>query len=183
MILIDETYFTGELMLPNIPVNPLPESGTALALQTAGEKNLDVFVDKYVTDYLVRLFGRSFTRTFLDALELPTPGRIWLDLKDQLLIKTGSYKASPLANYVYYMVSSAAVTKTTQAGECDPDFDNSQNAFNRRKFSRAWNEMADMTRKLLKWFDRQWDVYGEYMTDCEGMDRKSIADYTNEFGI
>jgi hypothetical protein len=182
MILIDETYFTGELKLPNLPVNGAV-SGVALALQTVGENNLDVFVDKYVTDYLVRLFGRELALRFLEEIAKPLPSQIWVDVQDQLLMEFGAYKASPLANYVYFMVNRDAVTKTTQAGEADPDFDYAENVSNRRKFSRAWNEMARMTVRVFLWFCAHEEAYRDYAGDYSGREVHSIATYINDFGI
>jgi hypothetical protein len=182
MILIDDTYFIGELRLPNLPFNGAV-SGVSLAVQTVGESNLDVFVDKYVTDYLVRLFGREFALRFLEEIGKPQPGQIWIDVRDQLLQRYGSYRASPLANYVYFMVNRDAVTKTTQAGEADPDFDYAENVSNRRKFARAWNEMVGMTVSVYEWFCEHAETYLDYTGSHHGRNLYSISTCINDFGI
>jgi hypothetical protein len=175
MILIDGTYFIGELSLPNLPVTGgVAESGTALALQTAGENNLDVFIERYVTDYLVRLMGSELAHKFLQEIDRPSPDQIWLDIKNQLLTHFGSHKASPLANYVYFMVMRDATTKTTQGGEADPDFDFAQNVSNRYKYVNAWNWMADMTAHIERWLRENADTYREYAGRCTGKNVLSI---------
>jgi hypothetical protein len=165
MILIDGTYFTGELSLPNIPTLGVADAsdGVALALQTVGEDSLDVFVDRYVTEYLVLLFGRELTLVFLEEMGKQVPDGIWLDLKNRLLTGAGSYRASPLANYVYYWVMRDACTKTTQAGEADPDFDNAENVSSGRKLVKAWNDMVEMTFDVYNWFCRNVEHYEAYM--------------------
>jgi len=182
MILIDETYFTGELSLPNITAARGNASGVNMALQTVGESNLGVFADKYIVDYLVRLFGRKFALKFLDEIVQPAPLQMWLDVKDQLIKEFHSYKASPVANYVYYMVSRAAVTKTTMSGEKKPKSDFAYNVSNSDKLIRAWNEMVDMTVPIVKWFCEKYDTYTDY-ADCEGRNVCSITQKINEFGI
>jgi hypothetical protein len=100
MILIDGTYFTGGLSLPNTMLSPVGGAtvGVAAALLTVGENNLEWFVDKYVPEYLTLLLGREMAMTFIDEIAQPLPAQIWLDMKDQLLTVQGSYKASPAAN-------------------------------------------------------------------------------------
>jgi hypothetical protein len=184
MILIDGTYFVGELALPNIPVSGGEDlSGTALALQTVGENNLDVFIDKYVIDYLIRLLGRELAHKFLEEISKPSPDQIWLDIKNQLLITIGLYKMSPLANYVYFMVMRDAVTKTTQGGESDPDFDFAENASNRYKYVNAWNGMTDMTAPIVMWLCENADTYRSYAGRCVGKNVSSIVQKINKYDI
>ena len=183
MVLIDETYFTGELSLPNIPVSTPSSDGVALAIQTVGEKGLDIFVDKYVVDFLIRLFGRELTKAFLSGLEEETPLEIWINLKGLLLTRAGSYKASPLAGYVYYWLMRDARTKTTQAGESDPNFDNAENVNNCYKMVKAWNDMASMALGVHKWFCQHAREYERYTGSYQGRNVCSITQTINTFGI
>jgi len=184
MILIDETYFVGELSLPNIRTSGAGVSvGVDLALQTVGENDLDVFVDKYVIDYLVRLFGREFTQTFLDEIAATTPDPIWLNVRKQLLIKYGPYNYSPLANYVYFHLTRNAVTKTTQAGEADPKFEYAENASVSDNLITAWNDMTRMTLVIVKWFNEHFDDYKGYLKKASGRDVCSLTKFINKFGI
>lgn len=186
MILIDQTYFKGELSLPILSVsNPCDEEldGVALALQTVGENNLDGFVDKYVTDYLVRLMGLELTQTFLAEIETDSPAQIWTNLQKQLLIQFGTYKTSPLANYVYYWLMRDARTKTTTAGEADAEFDNAKNVNNQYKLVKAWNDMANTTLRIQRWLCQNKAIYAEYAADCTDRNICSLTMYINTFGL
>lgn len=185
MLLIDETYFTGELSLPNIQGTPFDDTsyGVALALYTVGENNLEVFADKYVTEYLIRLFGRELTEAFLNGLAEDKPGEIWSSLKGQLLFKTGNYKSSPLANYVYFHVMRNALTKTTMAGEASPTFDHAASVSNEHKLVKAWNDMAKMTMTPHSWFCENVETYKEYIGCMTGRNPWSILQLINTFGI
>ena len=176
----------GELSLPNISATiPAEDALDVLvyALQTVGEKNLETFIDKYAVDYLVRLFGVELTQTFLAELEKSSPAQIWLDLKDKLLLQAGSYKSLPIANYVYYWLMRDARTKTTMAGEADPDFDHATNANDRYKLVKAWNDMADMTLRVQQWFYRNIAHYREYLGEHTGRKSHTITTPINTFGI
>lgn len=185
MILIDETYFKGELSLPNIPMSSVDvaSSGVALALQSVGENNLSTFAYKYIVDYLIRLFGRELTELFLTEIVKESPDEIWSNLKKQLLIEIGPYKASPLANYVYYWLMRDARTKTTQGGEADPRFDNAENVNNNQKMVKAWNDMVSMTCSIQKWYCKNIDAYKEY-TGCQtGRNVCSITQHINTYNL
>ena len=183
MFLIDSSYFTDELTLPNIPVQEAASDGVALALQTVGENNLDAFANKYIVEYLICMFGRELTIKFIEEIKKPTPDTIWTNLKNQLLIEIDSYKASPLANYVYYWVRRAGESKLTQGGVTDPDFDFAQNVSDRRAVATVWNDMVRMTKAIDKWFRKNIEDYKDYYGDLIGRDIYSITGKINEFGI
>ena len=182
MILINSSYFVGELSLPNIQTTNTV-SGVKHALQTVGENNLDVFVNKYVIDYLVRLFGRELAQKFVYEIAQTSPDQIWIDIKDQLLYEIGSLKMSPLANYVYFMLMSDATTKTTQAGEVEPKHDFAHNASVRHKLVAAWNDMVKMTADILVWYRENLDNYKDYRGKSFRRNSNSLTRYINEFGI
>jgi hypothetical protein len=185
MLLIDKSYFKGELSLPNIPASVWDEAahGVALALQTVGGADLCIFVDKYVTEYLIRLFGRELTEEFLKEIGKEFPPEIWVKLKNQLLIRMGSYKVSPLANYVYYWLMRDARTKTTPSGEADPDFDNAENVNNQYKLVKAWNDMVHMNFSIFSWFRDNIRDYEAYAGCYTGRDVYSLTQYSNTFGL
>ena len=184
MLLIDNTYFIGELSLPNIHVSiPDGVSGTREALLAVGQKDLSVFVDEYVSEYLIKMFGSELTRKFLEEIAGNAPDEIWSNLKKQLFFGAGSYKASPLANYVYYYIMRGTRTKTTQAGEASPTFDNADRADNRYKMERAWNKMVDMTWCIDKWFCANYQVYEAYSGQYTGRAIWEITEYMNFIGV
>jgi len=61
MFIINENLFVGEIAIPQLAVSrvlgSLPTYGSAKAIQTSGENNLDVFVDTKTTEYLRLMFG------------------------------------------------------------------------------------------------------------------------------
>lgn len=185
MILIDKTYFEGELSLPNIPTSSvdIASDGVAKALQSVGENNLGVFCNKYIVEYLCLLFGCELAETFLAEIVKDEPDDVWSNLKKQLLIEIGPYKASPLANYVYYWVMRDARTKTTQAGEADPKFDNAENVNNNQKMVKAWNDMVKMTCVIKKWFCQNYESYETYIGCQTGRNVCSITQCINTYGI
>lgn len=184
MILIDETYFRGELSLPNIPTSSADGvSGVALALQSVGENNLDAFCNKYVVEYLCLLFGCELAEKFITEIVKEKTDEVWSNLKKQLLIEIGPYKASPLANYVYYWLMRDARTKTTQAGEADPEFDKAKNANNNNKMVKAWNDMVKMTSKINNWYCKNMEVYKDYIGCQTGRNVCSINQPINIYNL
>jgi hypothetical protein len=81
------------------------------------------------------------------------------------------------------MICADAVTKTTQAGEADPNFDFAENAVNRGKFITAWNDMVGMTIPIVKWYCGKESVYKEYAGCYTDMDLYGITTKINRFGI
>lgn len=65
MFLLNDTYFTGETNIPNLPKENQEEDytfyGSAYMTQTAGETNLKTFIDNKVTEYLNKFFGSTLT--------------------------------------------------------------------------------------------------------------------------
>ncbi len=184
MLLIDSTYFNGNLSLPNIPVlEASADDGVAMAIQTVGENNLNVFVDKYVVDYLIQLFGKDLTTAFIAGLDEDPVPEIWENLKRQLLIKIHTQKTSPLANYVYYWLMRDAITKTTQAGEVRPKLDGAQNAEVKRKLVSAWNEMVEMNGHVINWFFANRNDYEDYIGQASGADIKNLTAPINTMNI
>jgi len=103
MFIIDETYFTGEISIPNLPTSRIGETfadfGMAKMMQTVGENNLLVFVDSKTTEYLRIFFGEAFAskleeawfdyvecteyiETELAVIDNDTPRNTWITLPD-----------------------------------------------------------------------------------------------------
>ena len=78
MLLIDDTYFIGEISVPNLPSSRMADEfayfGSARMTQTAGENNLLTFIDNKVTEYLVSMFGEELTDTLIQE---------WYDYKQE----------------------------------------------------------------------------------------------------
>jgi hypothetical protein len=196
MILIDETYFIGELSLPMLPVRVCvnndddndeeedSEREWKNVIQTVKENELETFVDEYVPKYLIKLFGIQFTQTFLEEISKENPDKIWVNLKNQLLLKFGSYKASPLACYVYYWLMRDARSTTTIVGEAQPKFDNANNANIGIKLIKAWNNMTNMTKNVVNYvFCLHYSDYEPYLKDCKCVDHVDLTTKINAFNL
>lgn len=71
MYIIDDTYFTGEISLPNLPVSGIGDDyaayGMAKAMQTVGENNLLTFINNKTDEYLRSFFGARFADIINEA--------------------------------------------------------------------------------------------------------------------
>lgn len=101
--IIDGTYFTGEISLPNLPVSRVGDDyadfGMAKMIQTVGENNLLVFIDTKTTEYLRTFFGdtlanklqeawfdyiecKSTVKTPILTFNSDTPRNVWVKVPD-----------------------------------------------------------------------------------------------------
>lgn len=136
MALIDKTYFTGEL--------DIPDTGNANV-----EARLNSFINKYEPKFLTLLLGAALYGDYKTAKAAATEeaplAAIWTDL--EALVK------SLLAGYVYYWYMRDAATKTTGVGEVKPAVENGAVVDSMAKQVRAWNEMAEGIRDLYDMLD------------------------------
>lgn len=145
-MLINEEYFKGEIVIPN-----LNSIGNGISSQIASS-NLELllfFIDKYEKRFLVSLLGRDRADEFYKEIEKGELSGKWLDLKNRLVDET--LKISPIANYVYYWYRRCNVSVTTDIGEMETDSDNSVRVSPALKMCRAWNEMVDWVIDIQKW--------------------------------
>ena len=145
-MLINEKYFKGELVIPN-----LKSGGNGISSQIASS-NLELllsFIDKYERRFLVFLLGRDCADEFYKEIESGELSGKWLDLKNKLVDET--LKLSPIANYVYYWYRRDNVSITTGVGEMETDSDNSVRVSPALKMCRAWNEMVEWVIDTREW--------------------------------
>lgn len=66
MFFIDETYFKGELTIPQLPTSYIGEDeatyGTALMIQTSAENNLYNFIDTKTIEWLTYMYGEQLAQ-------------------------------------------------------------------------------------------------------------------------
>ncbi len=145
-MLINEEYFKGEIVIPN-----LNSVGNGISSQIASS-NLELllsFIDKYEKRFLVSLLGRCCADEFYKEIEKGELSGKWLDLKNKLVDET--LKISPIANYVYYWYRRNDVSITTGIGEMETDSDNSVRVSSALKMCRAWNEMVEWVIDTRVW--------------------------------
>ena len=145
-MLINEEYFKGEIVIPN-----LNSVGNGISSQIASS-NLELllsFIDKYEKRFLVSLLGRCCADEFYKEIEKGELSGKWLDLKNKLVDET--LKISPIANYVYYWYRRNDVSITTGIGEMETDSDNSVRVSSALKMCRAWKEMVEWVIDTRVW--------------------------------
>lgn len=178
MVLLDATYFKGNLSLPNISYND--REGLGKLLQTVGENNLNYFIEKYEPECLRLMLGSALYESFINGLNEDPIADKWILLRDALFRKEDKYSFSPVANYVYFKVKKDSRTKTTASGEKLEDSSFTKNVSDEYKLVDVWNEMCSQVRDLWKNFLK--DNYSDYEEYLKGFEPCGFG-YINGFGI
>ena len=146
-MLIDATYFIGELAIAN------RDKASVIA-------SINLFIQKYEAKYLRMVMGETIYADYLAGIEEdPIPAK-WTDLQN--VIRVASTKDSPIAGYVYWWYMRDQASQTVGMGQVKPLAENAIMVSNIDKMTRAWNEMVDQTKVVAKFlFDNQ-DTYGNY---------------------
>lgn len=160
-MIIDYTYFRGEIMIAQLS-------------QAEVREDLQLLIDKYETSYLKKLLGLGLYNAFIAGID-PISGadQKWLNIlqgveyehngKDYEWIGfENSEKESPIANYVYYKYITKEVEQTTGIGQVVPKAENAVIASADPKRVRAWNEMVNWQRGLIRYLDQNRNIYPEW---------------------
>lgn len=172
-MLIDRTYFVGELNIPNTD-------------QLAVSSLTDLFIEKYEERFLKTALGYSLYKAFKAGLQEMTIAQKWIDLRDgveyvSLSGKTIFYrglisqpsilvpppsapsdKQSPIANYVYYWFIINSHTQTSSMGEKKSQTENAVSISPNNKLVRAWNEMHQWVGELICFLNTKSSTYSEW---------------------
>jgi hypothetical protein len=185
MPLIDTTYFTGEINIPNAGV-----SGNA------SDTLLIYFIKQFETEFLVKALGRNLYRGFMTALGLNVTtgayanvangkaadsvdqkwkdllnGKEYTDQNGDLQKWKGfislsddgtTIKQSIIANYVYYWFMRNNASQTTSSGEAKGSSENSAPVSPRFKMCNAWNKMHYEIKELNRFLKNNMSVYSEW---------------------
>lgn len=158
MYFIDRSYFIGEINIPNA-------DGEIVGSQ------LDVYIQKYEPEFLLRLMGPVMYAGMKDAgfpaqIGLPVPtvdNQKYIDLIEGKSYTyygrgykffgiapryntTDFFKESPIANYVYFRFMENLTTQTTSGGEVKTSNENAISAPPGGKMVKAWNEISKWER-------------------------------------
>lgn len=178
-MLIDASYFVGELNIPNTD-----------DLSVLSE--LTSFINKYEVNFMREALGMDLYRAFMNALGQTSAGYLnvtegkanedidqkWKDLlngKEYIGLDVRlhkwigfvsvaddvSGKKSPIANYVYYWWMRSHATQSTGVSEVVANADNAVNVSVAEKASRAWNEMVEWIHDLI-WFMDYSSSFADY---------------------
>lgn len=158
-MILDGTYFQGELYLPMIKNNEEVE-GLAEMIQSIGENNLDWYIAKYETKFLVNVLGEKLYESFITGLSTSPILPKWIALKNSLFIVGEKFSYSPAANYVYFYVTTNGRTSTTLKGEVVEEQSYAKNVTNGDKLVKPWNEMCRQISTFYRDFlFPNWDIY------------------------
>jgi hypothetical protein len=153
MPLIDASYFTAEINIPNADKPEVSEL-------------IDTFIEKYEKRFLHELLGHGLYTDFIAGVAVkPVPDAIWTDLKNGTNYtynqRTYNYPGikNAIANYVYYWYMRNNATETTGIGEVVNKAENAVRVSPSIKMSRAWNEMVTDVWKLVSFLDTKATVY------------------------
>lgn len=149
MSLIDSTYFRAELLIAGLS-NTIDGNATRLTS----------FINKYEARYLKDLLGDDLYAEFISGITVDPIDAKWIDLQNKIVNSTT--KESPIANYVYYYFQRDATTSTVGVGESNQISENANSASSVDKQIRAWNEMVDYNRKLVKFIQENKADYPSY---------------------
>lgn len=156
---LDETYFKGELYLPNLRFKE-KAVGMAIADQITGEKNLEYFVKKYEVRYLQEALGCELTKAFITGIE--SGDEFWNDLYAHLYFEEMGIKFSPAANYVYFHIMRDNRVQNTMFGLVRQQSDRSKVVEDGDKLILIWNDMVHQTMVAHDFLRSNWDKYKPY---------------------
>lgn len=162
MALIDQSYFFNELNI--------------------GQKNsadvserLDNYIDTYEPAYLNKLLGQSFAALFTASIESPSPEQRFVDIKNMLI-----GKPSAIAAYVFFWYQRDCAIFATGSGDSRSESENAKPVPERIRQVRAWNIMAERSRKVICHIIENSSIYSEF--DRNKIEREVLHDL-NIFGI
>ena len=200
-MLIDKTYFTGSIELPNV------EQGTVNPDLVLNNDDLTRAIQQYEFEYLQDVFGFSIAKDILSKVDAngvinPSSDQKYFDLIEGvgdwvgLRYEVSGIKYSQIANYVYCKYLYDTETKLTNLGNTVDDVEKGVIRSSWNKFNDAWREMFKY-RQLFEceydWYyyetsynrDTSFKTLYEYIRDSDEWDTKNFIwyDNTNSLGI
>jgi hypothetical protein len=158
-MLIDQSYFVGELSIPT---------------NTAGTlERLDLFIKKYEPELLQEILGYELYRDYKASAPIAVPytylqnGKEYTDrtgrlVKWQGLRQTSPVKKSLVANYVYYQWLRDQDTQNTTIGVAQAKSENAARVSPIDKMVNAWNEMSAWIKDLICFLEQHPDDFPQF---------------------
>lgn len=132
-MLIDLTYFTGEILV-------------AQRSQLEVQEDLNRLINKYEPKVLTDLFGKTMYAAFKSGIEAAEPEARWTNLKNgvagEWMGLANDAKLSLIANYVYCKYLRKENTQNVGIGTVETKGENSRKIAPIDTYVRAWNEMV-----------------------------------------
>lgn len=167
-MLIDQSFFVGEILVPNL---------TGAGLIPAGNvEELNRFISKYEPEFLDEVLGQSLSAAFQAGVSEATPEQRWVDLKNRLVNETT--KLSPIAGYVYYHYFRDRLSTSSGLGEIEAVGENANVVLNTDKMSRAYNDAVRKGRAVFSWVIQNAETYPEF-----DLEHEYTLSPVNTFGI
>lgn len=182
MPLIDQTYFFGELLIPN---------------KSSNANSLNEYINEHENRLLVDLLGYELHKLFAAGIAAPSPAEKWLAIRDGkeytnrsgvftkwvgLKFSQGTAQKSLIANYVYWHWMQDMASFTTGSGEKTADNQNAVTASPASKMVRAWNQMVEWNRELVEFLLTNATDYPEFQNHY-GRIPRSLLKKQNLFNI
>jgi len=141
-MIVDFSDFKGEARIPDL----LHEIGTEDAVNTATQKAMQEFIDKYELKYLLQFFGDEDSVNDLeDYNDLPEIEKTDED-KNRLIESLKSI----IPNFIAFYWFRNETVRNTGIGAVIPQGQNSNRINNVDRSVFIWNEMVGKSRKLYK---------------------------------
>jgi hypothetical protein len=156
-MLLTPSYFEGD-----IAIGQVEQPDVAARVQ--------LLINQHEPLYLQSLLGARLAGELEEAMGGEAPPQKWAALSEQLL--------RPCALWVYCYYNNQNATVATAAGEATPKVDNATRKSAVLKTVAAWNEMATLSLKALRWVEERSEEYGNPQPECMAYFRP-----INELGI
>ena len=158
-MLIDTTFFTGDLHIEGLSGSPGIPSATSYAIS----EELQNFIDKKERDFYAAAIGVDNAKEFVSYLvNAPLlPVEKWENLKRMLVEEIGGVNYSPIAYYIFFYYLRNNQTKVTPLGVRSSDEEGKSQPC-REKMIYAWNEMVNLNEYLSRWLYKNRSDYGGY---------------------
>lgn len=144
--LVDEDYFYGEIVIPNLN-------------STDKIETLEADITIYQKEILIALLGYQLYTAFIAGLAADPVLQKWTDLKEgvefsfELYGKTitrkwigleNSEMISLISDYTYFKIKEKEASRSAEIGEVNPDSENSTRSDSSDKMANAWLRMREM---------------------------------------
>jgi len=199
-MLIDKTYFTGSIELPNV------EQDTVNTDLVLNNDNLIRAIQQYEFKYLQDVFGFTIAKEILSKVDsngviIPSSDQKYFDLIEGvgewvgLRYEVSGVKYSQVANYVYCNYLYDTETKLTNLGNTVDDVEKGKLISSWNKYNESWREMFKYRQLFECEYDwNYWNAYNrdtsfktlyEYIRDADGWNTDNFVwyEHTNILGI
>ena len=179
--LVNEDYFFGEIVIPN--------------LNTEGNiSSLEANIEIYQKEILMAEFGYVLYTAFMAGLAEDPVLEKWKDLRDgksfefELSGKTitrkwngliNEEKISLISDYTYYKIKEKEASHSSQIGEVNPNSENSTRTNSSDKIANAWLRMREMYGITPRGFSKLNDAYYIHYNDLPSLYNFLLANETS----